>query len=305
MNRKWNWITGSSSRLLWSGVILSLAVVALGRVNGAPAADLVRQPDLVYSTSDGEQLKLDLVRPQGDGPFPLLVCIHGGGWRQGSRQEYKDLQTTMAGFGYATASVQYRFAPKHSFPAPLDDVQQAIRFLLKHRAEYRIDPDRVGFLGGSAGGHLSLLAGFTAPADWKVRAIVNVAGPTDLRTFRALKSGDTVLKGGVGRDSSELVADLLGTDDRAAAVYRDASPVAFVTASSPPVITLHGDADDIVPIDQAETLHTALKEAGVTENLVRIPKGGHDLGRWPETEKHLALVQAVMFLHQHLRDVKP
>lgn len=275
---------------------------------GAPvmAAEPINLLNTVYSSPGGVDLKLDFVRPAGDGPFPLVVCVHGGGWRAGSHTEYKDFQKHMAALGYATASVQYRFAPKHTFPAPLDDVNNAIKFLVDGREKYRVDPARVGLLGGSAGGHLSLLAGLPEHKDWKVLAIVNVAGPTDLRVFQSTKAGDAALKGAVTRDSSELLADLLGTPDRKADVYATASPVTLVRKGGPAVLTLHGDADDIVPISQAELLHAALKKVGVDETLMRIPGGGHSLGEWPAKERTAAILATIALFKKHLNpaDVK-
>lgn len=268
-------------KLLIFGLLMTVSLSA-----GCNKTDekLVRMLDVTYDRQDGHDLKLDFVRPEGDGPFPLVVCVHGGGWRQGSRTEYKEFQNSMAAQGIATASVQYRFAPTAKFPAQLNDVRSAVQFVVKDQARFKVDRSRIIWMGGSAGGHLSLLAGLEKSELYTTRLIINVAGPTDLRTFKSLPTGDAVLKQYVTRDSSELLADLLGTPDRTADIYRTASPVELIRSDSPRVITFHGDKDDIVPVTQAEALHEKLKELKVPEKLVIGAGGGHDFGGWPQTE---------------------
>lgn len=272
------------------GLVAALAVAA------APKGDegsLVSLPDVVYSQRSGKSLHLDFVRPQGDGPFPLVVCIHGGGWRGGSRTDYADFQKSMAGIGVATASVQYRFAPDAKFPSQLDDLRGALRFLLADTDRFKVDSKRILWMGGSAGGHLALLAGLETSDQYTTRLIINVAGPTDLRNFKSLPAGDAVLKKFATRDSSELLEDLLGTADRSAEIYERASPVVLVRKDSPRVVTCHGEKDDIVPISQAELLHEKLRELKVPEKLIRAKSGGHDLGAWEANERLQAILGVV------------
>ncbi len=131
----------------------------------------------------------------------------------------------MAKRGIATISVQYRFAPAAKFPAQLNDVRQALEFVLADRERFPIDASRVLWMGGSAGAHLALLAGMEESERYTSRLIVNVAGPTDLRSFKSLPSGDRTLKRYVSRDSTGLLSDLLGTEDRDAEIYAQASPI--------------------------------------------------------------------------------
>ncbi len=282
----------SRSRL--AAIVLGLfATVAIAAGKKGDDENLVRLPDVVYDQPGGKDLHLDFVCPQGDGPFPLVVCIHGGGWRGGSRTDYKDFQKSMVGIGVATASVQYRFAPDARFPSQLDDVRSALRFLLADAARFKVDPKRILWMGGSAGGHLALLAGLEKNDAYTTRLIINVAGPTDLRTFKSLPSGDDVLKKFATRDSSELLEDLLGTADRSAEVYAKASPIALVRKDSPRVVTCHGEKDDIVPISQAELLHEKLRELNVPEKLIRAKSGGHNLGAWEANERLQAILEVV------------
>lgn len=277
--------------LAWSLTLGVLGSLALGC---QPVDDsIVRQLDVEYSTPDGESLKLDFVRPAGEGPFPVVIAIHGGGWRTGSRTEYKDFQTNMARLGVATAAVQYRLAPQFKFPAPLDDVSAALKFLLDDPEQFKLDPQRVIWMGGSAGGHLALLAGLQQDDSYQTRLIINVAGPTDLRTFESLESGDAALKQYVSRDSAELLEDLLGSTDRTADVYRQASPIEFIRAEGPRIVTFHGEKDDIVPVTQGRTLHEKLKEIGASERLFIAASGGHDIGRWAPGELTTAMLAMI------------
>jgi acetyl esterase/lipase len=280
---------------------LMLCLVLVLCSSEAHTAEPVFEPDVTYASPDKTDLKLDFVRPAGDGPFPLIVAIHGGGWRIGSRTEYKDFQKHMATIGYATAAVQYRLTPKHRFPAPLEDVTNAIKFLAANKTKYHIDPKRVGLMGGSAGGHLALLTGFQEAKEFQVLVIVNVCGPTDLRTFKSTILGDASLKFGVQRNSSELLEDLLGTADRKAEIYAKASPITQIRKNGPFVLTLHGTDDDLVPIFQADSLHEALKKAGVKERLIRVPGGNHDFAKWPEQERTSSLLLAIEMFKEYLK----
>jgi len=265
------------------------------------AADPNSELNVVYASPNGSDLKLDFVRPAGDGPFPLVVCVHGGGWQAGSRSDFKDFQKAFAGMGFASASVQYRFPPKDRFPAQLDDITAAVRFLTENRQRLQIDPDRVGFIGGSAGAHLALLAAFSDIKGCTIKAVVSMAGPTDLRTFASAPAGDAALKSFLKRDSAGLLEDLLGTKDRKADVYAKASPITRVRKGGPAVLTIHGTNDDLVPFSQAETLHVALKKAGANERLIPVKGGGHDFAQWPEKERLAVFVDAIDHFKVHLK----
>lgn len=269
------------------------------------ASDPHLELNVVYSSPNGNDLKMNFVRPAGNGPFPLVLCIHGGGWQFGSHNEYLDFQKAFAAAGIASASVQYRFAPKSRFPAQLDDITASVRFLVGNHKRFRIDPDRLGMTGGSAGGHLALLAAFTEIKGCSVKAVVNIAGPTDLRTFSSSSSGDAAMKAALKRTSAELLEDLLGTKDRKTAIYAKASPVTLIHKNVPAVLTIHGTDDDIVPFSQAEALHAALKKAGATERLFPIKGGGHDFAKWPEKERLAVAVEIIEYFKTHLKSTEP
>lgn len=287
----------------WS-IVLMAVVCQLPML--ATAADPIVKTDIVYASPGGTDVKLDFVRPDGEGPFPLAVFIHGGGWIGGTYKEFANQQKTFAGFGIATAAVQYRFIPKHQHPAQLDDITAAIRFLSKNKAEYHVDPDRIALMGGSAGGHLSLLMGLARPVGkgddgYRIRGIVNIFGPTDLRNFASTAEGDKLLKAATGRDSAGLVDALTGTTDRKAKICAEASPITYVNKESPPVLTIHGSADDLVPLSQGEQLHAALKEAGVYEKLIVMKDGNHNPAGWDPVAFGESMAEAKIHLTRWLK----
>ena len=258
------------------------ALVLLG-----PAAALAGQAEqipieqnIVYGKAAGVDLKLDLARPPAaDGPFPLVICIHGGGWGAGSKVGYHGRIRELARDGYVAATVEYRFCPQFRFPAQIEDVKCAVRFLRAHAKDYKIDPTKVAALGDSAGGHLSLLLGLMDPADGlegdggnpeqssKVQAVVNYYGPTDF-TLTSIWNPQ----------AAAIVVNFLGTKDQSMPIVKQASPLTYVSKGDPPVLTFHGAQDTLVPVDHAKKLHEALAKAGVPEQLEIIPGGGHGFG---------------------------
>ena len=150
------WIVGAGAALGIGVMSLAVAVMVLLARSPQPPGTVVLEKDVVYCTVEGKPLKLDIARPKaGEGPFPAILCIHGGGWRAGDKSEYLQAIFELSQQGYVAATVQYRFAPKFPFPAQIHDVKAAVRYLRGHARRLRIDPDRIGVMGASAGGHLA------------------------------------------------------------------------------------------------------------------------------------------------------
>ncbi|QDT14290.1 alpha/beta hydrolase [Alienimonas californiensis] len=259
--------------------------------------------NLPYRTAEGQTLHLDLALPpaavgeDGAAPVPLLVFVHGGGWVAGTKVRYQQEILARAREGSAAATVEYRLsrvgpggvfvAP---FPAALEDVRAALAFLVDRADRLNADPARIALIGDSAGGHLVLLAGLSANGDAQgqavaengdepaesnpdappripVAAVVNLFGVTDMPAYyTGSRHARTVL--------SLFLAGHLAVRR---AAYDAASPVQYVDPDDPPVLTLHGTADPIVPFDQAERLHAALKTAGVANELIPVQDGTHGL----------------------------
>jgi acetyl esterase/lipase len=287
-------------------------VFAVGGVAAEP--DIPIEKGIVFGKGGDVELKLDLARPlKGDGPFPLVVCIHGGAWQLGNRTAHLRTIRLLADHGYVAATVQYRLSPKYQFPAQVEDVKCAVRFLRANAKKYAIDPDHVGALGDSAGGHLSLLLGVMDPQDGlegkggnagqpsKVQAVVNYYGPTDLSTWAATRLGDQMLKAGTGKDGDTLLKDFVGTADRKDSIMKKASPLTYIDAKDAAVLTLQGTTDQLVAVEQARTLHAALKKAGVPERLEVLEGAGHG---WGGEQRNRTDRLTVEFLDKYLKAKK-
>jgi acetyl esterase/lipase len=280
----------------------------------APLAALADEPkpsspkvaianDLVYTKAGDVELKLDLARPDGgDGPFPAVLVIHGGAWRGGDKAQNRGALAEFAKRGYVAISPQYRFCPKVTFPAQVHDVKAAVRWLRAHKDEYRIDPDKIGAVGFSAGGHLSLMLGLTGPDDGlegdvspgapssKVQAVVNYFGPTDL------KADD------LPDATKPLVRDFLGgTPAEKPEAAAKASPLTFVTPDDAPVLTFQGTKDNLVPFNQAEKLTAAMTKAGVPGRTELLIGKGHG---WGNPEMAHTLAETFTFFDRHLKPAK-
>jgi acetyl esterase/lipase len=270
MVRRFSWFVG--------GGVLLLAALGWAPV---PRAKVAQEADLVFGTAGEMALKLDLAWPaEGEGPFPAIVCIHGGGWVSGSRKQMTQTIEALAGRGYVAVAPDYRLAPKYRFPAQLEDCKAAVRWLRANAARYKVAPDRIGVMGLSAGAHLACLVGVTDAASGlegnsgnpgqssKVQAVVSFFGPTDLT--RRVWSKAAIEK--------NLVPLLGGTIDDEPAAYRRASPMSYTVKDPPAFLFLHGSEDPVVPIEQSKTLADKLREAGGTARLITLEGKGHGWG---------------------------
>lgn len=238
-------------------------------------AEVVFHDDVVYANHGGVELSLDIFVPKDAAqPRPVMLFIHGGGWSKGKKEDYIYYNVAFAKLGYVTASVQYRLTPDHVFPANVQDVKCAIAFLREHAAEYAIDPSTVIAIGGSAGGHLALMAGYAQDpalgcpdnpeADTSVQAVVNIYGVVDCTTPVAI--------------AAHQVINYIGKPyDEAKEAYEDASPLHHLDANDPPTLTFHGVIDELVPVSQADTLHTKLAELGVANHYDRVEGWPHSM----------------------------
>jgi len=250
-------------RLIRYGHCLAAVLVALGT---ATAEDVRVTRDIVYARVGDLSLKLDLYVPPTSAPPPVIVWVHGGAWRSGSKNQVPLLPLTEK--GYALASVDYRLSTVAQFPAQAFDIKGAIRFLRSQHKEYGIAAERMAIAGGSAGGHLATLVGVSGgekelegdvgdhlDQSSAVQAIVDFYGPTDLTTI-LLQSTPHGLS--VRVPALQL---LLGDQpEKNPALAALASPVAHVDAHDPPLLIFHGDRDPQVPINQSHELVGAYKK---------------------------------------------
>lgn len=261
---------------------LAVALVVLVPL-AASAQEIEQHPNLTYKTVGDRALQVDLAKPKGDGPFPAIVFVHGGGWRGGNRASYRGMIRQAAERGYVAITVTYRLTEaeaggraRNPFPAQVHDVKCAVRWLRANAKKYGIDPQRIGATGGSAGGHLSLMLGTTdAKADLegpgyedrssRVQAVVNYFGPTDFPRIAETSKGAT-----------PIVSSFLDGDHAAKPkVWSLASPITHVTDDDPPILTIHGAEDMLVPVDQAKRFDAAAKKAGVRHELLILEGQAH------------------------------
>lgn len=257
--------------------------------------------DLVYATRDGVPLHLDLYRAaDAKGPLPVVVWVHGGGWKAGSRINPKGLW--LCKHGYAIASIDYRLIPEHQWPKQIDDCYEAVRWLRSSAKEHGLDPAHIGAWGSSAGGHLVALMG-TRPyageerVSSQVQAVCDWFGPSELLTMPPNTLGAN------GRTLEDIAssngAKLLGATVRdVPAKARDASAIDHVSADDVPFLILHGDADPAVPVEQSLKLHARLKAAGVDSQL-HLLKGAKHGG--PEFLSEEANQWILTFFDAHLK----
>jgi acetyl esterase/lipase len=260
--------------------------------------------DLEYVKGGHERHRLDLYVPEkASSPVPVIVWIHGGAWRAGSK-DGAGPALRFAGRGYAVASINYRLSQHATFPAQIEDCKAAIRWLRANARTYHLDPDRIGVWGSSAGGHLVALLGTSGdvrelegkdgPLDRssRVQAVVDWFGPTDVTKMGGSHDGprspEALLLGGPVQVNIERAAR--------------ANPITYVSKDDPPFLILHGDADPTVPFNQSELLEQALKKAGVDVTFRPVKGAGHG-GPGFSSEENRRLVEE--FLDKHLKSARP
>ncbi len=237
-------------------------------------ANLMVHKNIVYKKVDTLALGLDIYEKKGlSGSVPALIFIHGGGWSKGKRSDYLPYLIDFAEKGYVTVTVSYRLSGAAHFPAAVEDVKCAVRWVRAHASQYGIDPDRIALIGGSAGGHLALMAGYSDDNRFagechdtvtaRVQAVVDLYGPVDLTTEYARNRRESI--GFTGHSWQE-----------APGLYKAASPRFYITPDDPPTLIFHGTIDNLVPVSQSDSLHKWLDRVGV-------PNEYHRLKGWPHT----------------------
>ena len=290
----------SAKYLLLTSLLFAFAISLVAQQNPHPpippagssteTTDAVSvQQDVPYGMQGSEKLLLDIYQPSEppSRPRPAIVLIHGGGWSSFDKSTMRGMGNFLARSGYVAVSVDYRLlrGNENTWPAQLDDVQRAVRWLRANAGKYDIDPNHIGAFGHSAGAQLAALLGMEDTRDnsdpalakysSRVQAVVDVSGPSDFTTNRD-PDGD-----------AELAVFLGGNYAKAPQAWQSASPVFHVAKSNAPFLIVHGTRDDMVPIAQAQELYDKLKQAGVHVTFVKVDDV-HTF-QTPEARRQLAL----------------
>lgn len=238
--------------------------------------------DIEYGRAGDVSLKLDVGLPPGDGPFPVAILVHGGGWSGGSKSgfikpgEGADITPwfdTFTAAGCVWFSIDYRFAPEYRWPAQLDDTIAAIRWVKAHAAEYHGDPARIVIVGHSAGGHIALQAAVAAPDDARVQAAIGYAPVSDLEF-------DAEVRGGASTSLQKLFNIPRDLTPETRPILQAASPGHHIKPGLPPMLLLHGDADRTVAIAMTRRFEEKMLAAGNVCDVLVLPRAPHGLLGW-------------------------
>jgi alpha-L-fucosidase 2 len=244
--------------------------------------------DIEYGRAGDVPLLLDAKIPEGEGPFPIAILVHGGGWSSGDKKGAEKPNSgadispwfeplTQAGFVWF--SINYRLAPQHRWPACFDDVQTAIRWVKAHAAEFKGDPKRIAIFGHSAGGHLALLAALQTNPDTRVQAAVGYAPVTDFEQ-------ELPTRGGVSKSLQDLHGLTNEVTPEALKILRETAPIHHIQqpkGGHPPILILHGDLDKTVPLQQTLNFQSKLRANSVRSDVFIIPGAPHRLTEWKKT----------------------
>ncbi len=281
-------------------LVLIVTAPALAQKDPPVPDTVVFEKNIEYTNPDNQHLQLNIAKPKGNGPFPTVLFIHGGGFRAGVREGHNTQIIRLAEHGYVAATVSYRLAPKYPFPAAIHDTKAAVRWLRANAKTHHIDPDRIGVTGGSAGGHLAQFLAVTAGVkefegdggnpeqSSAVKCVVNVYGPSDFTK----SYGKSV-------DAADVLPLFLGGNlEKAKPAHIRASPLYWVTPNAAPTLCIHGTEDKYVAFEQAEWMVDKLKAASVEAELLKLEGAGHGFkGKDAETAEKAMIA----FFDKHLK----
>jgi alpha-L-fucosidase 2 len=269
----------------------SIFILALAAAATLSAA-AIDQKDVEYTRPGGKPVLLDLHIPDGPGPFPAAILVHGGGFDEGSRStNVKPLFDVLANAGYAWFSIDYRMAPEFRQPEASEDVAGAIKWVKAHAATYHVDVARIALIGESAGGFLVNYAGTHETPETRVRAVVDIYGPVDYgklaqerrdhpERFNMATINRHAANGGGIHFFGAQQLDAAGLKK-----LRDASPIFAVHQGMAPFLCIHGTRDDQVSFEQSPAMCQAMKAVGVSCDVIPIEGGGHGMSGWKAPEQ--------------------
>ncbi|MEZ5403484.1 MAG: alpha/beta hydrolase [Bryobacteraceae bacterium] len=269
-------------------VLLAVSALAL-------QADAEWKTDIEFARAGDVSLTLDAWIPEGKGPFPTVIVVHGGGWEAGDKQTFvQPLFEPLRKSGFTWFTVNYRLAPQHPFPACTDDVFKALEWVKDHAREYKVDRRRIALMGESAGGHIVAYVGARGRGKTSVRAVVDFYGVHDM-----LKREHD--RGGISRNLKQLL-HLETLDAAADAKLAEASPIQYVHKGMPPFLFIHGTKDAAVPFEQSPMMCEKMRSVGARCEVYPVEDAPHGVGPWeknPAWQKYKT--KMIEWLKQELR----
>ena len=265
------------------------AVLLAASLFGAGACAMDRT-EVEYSRPDGKPLMLDVHLPDGPGPFAAAIVVHGGGFDQGTKRSYVGpVLDVLTKAGFAWFSIDYRMAPDYHFPQPVEDVDNAIRWVKKNAVTYKVDTSKIALVGESAGAYLIAYSATHETPETKLAATVDFYGPIDYaqtaelrrdhpeRFEMAAANRHAAHGGGIRYFGVEKL------DQAGMARLHQVSPITAVHRGMAPFLIIHGTADEQVAYEQSPAMCWAMKKAGAECELISIAGGKHGMGSWEKS----------------------
>ena len=281
--------------------LLSLCVVVVCSM-AFGAEPFVKKADIPYVPGGGERQQLDIYLPpdyeKAEKPLPVICFIHGGGWRQGTKDMAAFAALRFVPKGYAVAGMTYRFRPQDPMPAQVIDCKAAVRWLKAHAKEYNLDANRFGVWGASAGGHLAAFLGAGGAKEFDVGENLDLPSTVQAAVVHFGPS-DFVLWYKESPDATTRFQGLFGgTFEEKKDLIKSMSPVTHITKASSPMLIVHAVDDAVVPIVQGRKLHEVLQKADVESEFLEMPTGEHDFRRLTTPD---ILDKIEKFFEKHLK----
>ena len=266
-----------------------------GRIESGGGAYEV-QSDLEFARPGGVSLKLDAHIPPGKGPFPTVILVHGGGWTAGHKtiSFVRPLFEPLTNGGFTWFTIDYRLAPDHPYPAPLEDVEAAVEYVTRNAKRFKVDKKRIALMGESAGAHLVNLVGLRNRQGSPISAVVSIYGPFDLVLFSRKFAGEIP-------KSIEGLLGITEMNSEALATLHEASPLTYADKHAPKFLLIHGTKDEAVPYEQSTFFQAYMKRLGVQCDLITVEDGIHGVIHWEKESRFQAYkTEMAEWLHKNL-----
>lgn len=248
-----------------------------------------------YASGKNYRLTLDVYVPEGEGPFPAVIAVHGGAWRSGTKINWIRHAWKLAEAGFVVVAINYRHAPQFPFPAQIHDCKAAVRWMRIHADEYKIDPDRIGGIGYSAGGHLVAMLGTSDSSDGLEGDVPENERRVSTRLQAVAVGGAPCDLNFIDEDSHALDYWLGAPRSAAPEIWKQATPATYLTADDPPFHFFHGTRDAMVTGESSQSLHEKILALGIESEMVTYDNG--HFGLFSRVE---ALDPVITFFHRHL-----